>query len=323
MSTNKPVNPSTFVLVHSAFLGGWAWEPVASILEKEGHKVVAPDMPAHGKDKTPPSEVSLDSYVKTVTNILDSQPEPLILVGHSLGGIIISQAAENRPDKVKALVYLCAFLLPSGGSFMKATEGVKGSMVLDNLVMGDDKTSVTIKEEVMREAFAHDVPAEAFARVRPLIVPEPMAPLAWTIQAGGRRNADRGRRRGGDRRFCLRAAPHPFQEVARVDQEGVGGRPAAVPEVLTGNAHRFAHRRGGCHRAHPAPSRALARGGARAFRHRPAGRNDPRSVARRPLPRLRHRTGHGVLRHLKRPAAPKCASRTPCSAAPSPPAARV
>ena len=55
----------------------------------------------------------------------------------------------------------------------------------------------------------------------------------------------------------------------------------------------------------------------RALRHRPAGRNDPRSVARRPLPRLRHRTGHGVLRHLKRPAAPKCASRTPCSAAPA------
>jgi hypothetical protein len=60
--------------------------------------------------------------------------------------------------------------------------------------------------------------------------------------------------------------------------------------------------------AHRAPSWALARGGA--FRHRPAGRNDPRSVARRPLPRLRHRTGHSVLRHLKRPAAPKCASRT-------------
>jgi hypothetical protein len=73
-------------------------------------------------------------------------------------------------------------------------------------------------------------------------------------------------------------------------------------------------------RAHPAPSGALARGGVRTFRHRPAGRNDPRSVARRPLPRLRHRTGRGVLRQLKRPAAPECASRTPCSAAPSPPA---
>ena len=51
------------------------------------------------------------------------------------------------------------------------------------------------------------------------------------------------------------------------------------------NAHRFAHRRGGCCRAHPAPSRALERRGARASHHRPAGRNDPRSVARRPLPR--------------------------------------
>ena len=51
------------------------------------------------------------------------------------------------------------------------------------------------------------------------------------------------------------------------------------------------------------------RGGARAFRHRPAGRNDPRSVALRRLPRLRHRTGRGVLRQLKRPTAPECASR--------------
>jgi pimeloyl-ACP methyl ester carboxylesterase len=181
MSKDKPAKRSRFVLIHSAWLGGWAWEHVASILEKEGHEVVAPDLPAHGKDKTPPSQVTLDSYVTVVTDILDSLPEPVILVGHSLGGIIISQAAENRPDKVKALVYLCAFLLPSGGSFMKATEGVKGSMVLDNLVMADDKSSVTIKEEVMREAFAHDVPADAFARVRPLIVAEPTTPLGGTL----------------------------------------------------------------------------------------------------------------------------------------------
>ena len=63
-------------------------------------------------------------------------------------------------------------------------------------------------------------------------------------------------------------------------------------------------------------ARVGQRGGARAFRHRPAGRNDPRSVARQPLPRLRHRTGRAI-RQLKRPAAPECASRTPCSAAPA------
>ncbi|HUF64741.1 MAG TPA: alpha/beta fold hydrolase [Gemmatimonadaceae bacterium] len=172
---------TTYVMVHSAWLGGWAWRSVATLLEKHGHKVIAPDLPGHGQDKTPPANVTLDSYVKTVTDVLDSQETPAILVGHSLGGIIISQAAENRPDKVKSLVYLCAFLLPSGGSFLKATEGVKGSMVLDNLVMAPDKTYVTIKEEVMHEAFAHDVPDEAFAQAKPMIVPEPTAPLGAGI----------------------------------------------------------------------------------------------------------------------------------------------
>jgi alpha-beta hydrolase superfamily lysophospholipase len=59
MSKDKPVKRSRFVLVHSAWLGGWAWGHVASILEQEGHEVVAPDLPAHGKDKTPPSQVTL------------------------------------------------------------------------------------------------------------------------------------------------------------------------------------------------------------------------------------------------------------------------
>jgi len=181
MSTKKSATPTTYVMVHSAWLGGWAWEPVASILEKHGHKVIAPDMPGHGKDNTPPSQVTMESYVKTVTDILDTQPEPVILVGHSLGGIIISQAAENRPDKVRSLVYLCAFLLPNGGSFLKATQGVTGSMVLDNLVMAEDNTYATIKEEVMHQAFAHDVPDGAFAQAKARVVPEPTAPLGAAI----------------------------------------------------------------------------------------------------------------------------------------------
>ena len=61
-------------------------------------------------------------------------------------------------------------------------------------------------------------------------------------------------------------------------------------------------------RVHPAPSRALARGGARAFRHQPDGRNAPRSVARRPIPR--HRTGSSRSCHLKRPAASSSSART-------------
>jgi len=168
---------AAYVMVHSAWLGGWSWGPVAEVLEAENREVHAPDLPGHGQDQTPPGDVTLDSYVATITDLLDSLDGPAILVGHSLGGKVISQAAENRPDRVRALVYLCAFLLPDGASFMGATEGVQGSMVLDNLVMSDDGASVTIRPEVMHEAFAHDVPLTAFEAVLPLVVAQPTAPL--------------------------------------------------------------------------------------------------------------------------------------------------
>lgn len=171
------VTRSTFVLVHSAWLGGWAWKEVAQLLEQRGHRVLSPDLPGHGRDKTPATAVTMKGYVRAVTDLLDSEPGPTILVGHSLGGIVISQAAEERPDKVEALVYLCAFLLPSGGSFLHATRGVQGSMVLDNLVMAKDSASVTIKDEVVHAAFAHDVPADVWAHASQRLVAEPTAPL--------------------------------------------------------------------------------------------------------------------------------------------------
>ncbi len=169
---------ATFVLVHSAWLGAWAWNPVRPLLEEAGHKVVAIDLPGHGADRTPPHDVTMSAYAKAVTDVLDVQAEPALLVGHSLGGIVISQAAESRPEKVRALIYLCAFLLPSGGSFMAATANVKGSMVLDNLVMAEDQSFVTVKPDVIHDAFAHDVPAGAFEQARPLLAREPTAPLA-------------------------------------------------------------------------------------------------------------------------------------------------
>lgn len=65
----------------------------------------------------------MERYVKTITDLLDTQKEPVILVGHSFNGITISRVVELRPEKVAKLVYLTAFLLPEGGSFFKAVSG--------------------------------------------------------------------------------------------------------------------------------------------------------------------------------------------------------
>ena len=171
----------TLVLVHSAWLGGWSWGHTTPFLEKTGYKVIAPDLPAHGQDKTKLSDVTLDSYVERIVSLIDQEEGQCILVGHSFSGVVISQVAEKRSNKISSLVYLCAALLPNGASFLQAVEGVKGSIVLDNLVMSEDQASVGIKEEVIHEAVAHDVPEEAFLAAKPMIVNEPTKPLGTPL----------------------------------------------------------------------------------------------------------------------------------------------
>ena len=178
MTTQK----ETYVLVHSAWLGGWQWENVAKTLKENGHTVLTPDLPGHGNDKTPPADITMEDYVNTITNILDNQDQPVILVGHSFNGITVSRAAELRPDKVKSLVYLTAFLLPNGGSFFGAVQGVEGSKAVENFYLSEDKTYALIKQEEIQNAFAHDIPKEAFDGAKPYIVPEPAAPLRYELQ---------------------------------------------------------------------------------------------------------------------------------------------
>src|SRR5258708_26771291 len=103
---------STYLLIHGAWHGAWCWRNVIPQLTWTGHTVIAPDLPGHGDDLTPLACVTLESYVQAVTNLLDALPleEQVILVGHSFGGIVISQVAEERPERIQCLVYLSALL---------------------------------------------------------------------------------------------------------------------------------------------------------------------------------------------------------------------
>jgi len=181
-SKKKNVSQSTYVLIHSAWLGGWQWDSVANILREKGHTVLTPDLPGHGQDKTAPGDVTMADYIKTIVNILDNQENKVILVGHSFNGITVSQVAELRPNKIKKLVYLAAFLLPDGGSFFSAVQGVKGSKAVENFYLSEDKTYALVKEEEIQNAFAHDIPKEAFDQAKPNIVPEPAAPLMYRLE---------------------------------------------------------------------------------------------------------------------------------------------
>src|SRR5579864_1849577 len=105
-----------FVLVHGAWHGAWCWERVVPQLETRGGRVIAPDLPGMGKDKTPLSKISLALWADFVADVITNQSEPVVLVGHSRGGIVISEAAERVPERIAMLVYLAAFLVPHGTS---------------------------------------------------------------------------------------------------------------------------------------------------------------------------------------------------------------
>ena len=90
------------VLVHGAFADGSGWEDVANILKKDGYTVAVVQHP----------ETSYAEDVKFTKAVIDRQPGPVVLVGHSYGGAIITEAG-NHP-KVAALVYIAAFALDAG-----------------------------------------------------------------------------------------------------------------------------------------------------------------------------------------------------------------
>jgi pimeloyl-ACP methyl ester carboxylesterase len=172
---------STFLLIHGAWHGAWCWYKLVPRLEKMGHTVLAPDLPSLGRDRTPVKRVSLASWRDFACGIVDNASEPVILVGHSRGGIVISEVAEHRPERVRALVYLSAFLLRDGECLFDLAAHPE-SLVPANMVMTDDKSSSTIREEALRETFFGECSDEDVALARLCLQPEPTVPLATPVR---------------------------------------------------------------------------------------------------------------------------------------------
>ena len=102
------------VLVHGSFHGAWCWEYLIPLLEARGHRVVAPNLPASGGDPAPFENANLVTYATRIAAAIDELSGPVMLVGHSMGGIVCSQVAEWRPERIAAVVYVVGLLLRPG-----------------------------------------------------------------------------------------------------------------------------------------------------------------------------------------------------------------
>ncbi|MFI2718233.1 alpha/beta fold hydrolase [Streptomyces collinus] len=145
------------MLEHGAFADAASWDGVVTRLQRAGYPVVSAANPLRG----PATDAA---YLRSVVDHIDG---PVVLVGHSYGGTVISQAAAGLESKVKALVYIAAFLPDTGESSLGLTNKFPGSTlgqaiesVNYTLPDGGQGADVYIKAEKFRGQFAADVPAD-------------------------------------------------------------------------------------------------------------------------------------------------------------------
>ncbi|MEU7632915.1 alpha/beta fold hydrolase [Nocardia sp. NPDC049220] len=173
---------STFVLVHGAAHGAWCWYKVAARLEAAGHRVITPDLPGHGIDRTPMQGLSINDYAIAVESILNTLDEPAILVAHSLGGLTAQIVAERRPEKIRSIVYLAAIVLSAGHAI--GTSPVMSQLfgeISASLAMDVETESYAFPSDVATKLFYSDCDADDIALALRLLTPEPTATLGTTI----------------------------------------------------------------------------------------------------------------------------------------------
>ncbi len=158
---------SQFVLVHGAWEGGWSWENVTPLLERNGHQVITVELPGSFGNMKPVNEVTLDEYVKEIARAISSSSEKVVLVGHSLGGISISQIAERMPDRIDRLVYVAAFLLQDGTTALEAMQSDTKGELLPQLLFSEDKSYAEVPKIAWKKTAFNDVQTETIDSVLP------------------------------------------------------------------------------------------------------------------------------------------------------------
>lgn len=173
----------TMLLIHGAWQGAWAWQAWLPELRRLGWRGLAVDLPGNGcnpSDRSTPADVSLALYVTRLRQIVEREPGPVVVVGHSGGGVVASQLAEAVPGRVSALVYLAGMMLPSGMRWREVVEGARAQHpgvdfagIVPHLRWSADGQSSEVPPEAARRIFLHDCDATAAADAAARLTPQP------------------------------------------------------------------------------------------------------------------------------------------------------
>ncbi|MCM0667634.1 alpha/beta fold hydrolase [Flavobacterium tyrosinilyticum] len=173
-------NPSTIVIVHGAWSSAKDFKDVEASLKKSGNEVIVVNLPGHGDDQTHVSSLTLQGYVDTVKKAIGTRKN-VTLVGHSFGGMVVSETAEQIPGQIKKLIYLCAFL-PNNGESLFSISAADKETHIGQYIQPDEKAGVVgIAKNGILDFFAADAPSNTAERLVANFKPEPLGPLATPV----------------------------------------------------------------------------------------------------------------------------------------------
>ena len=215
-----PVAP-TFVMVHGGGHGGWCWQPTARVLRSRGHDVYTPTLTGFGeRGHLDVTSLTFDTLVEDVGGVLRFEDlTDVVLVGHSMGGVVIPRVAEQQPDRVRRVVWLAAVVTADGESLLEA---VPPSPWISRAVTIDPDGTARTDPALILEAIIHDGTPEQRRFVGERHRPYPRAAL---VEPG--------------RLSAFLALGLPTGYIVAADDRTI------EPEV----ARRFAERLPGCRRA--------------------------------------------------------------------------
>jgi pimeloyl-ACP methyl ester carboxylesterase len=176
--TNKKME--TIVLVHGAWSDASAWNQVTPTLKAKGYEVIEVNLPGHGKDNTPFATITLQTYVDVVKNAIGNRKN-ILLVGHSMGGVVISQVAEEIPGQIKELIYLGAFLPRNGESLLSLSQQDADSHIGKYLQIDQANGSATLAKDGIIDVFAADAPQAVAEQLVANFKADPLGPFTAPV----------------------------------------------------------------------------------------------------------------------------------------------
>ena len=169
---------ANLVLVHGAWHGAWCWSKLVPLLIAKGHQVSTPDLPGHGGDQTPLTRITMKRYVRRVVEAVNTFDGEVILIGHSMAGLVISQVAEQIPKQISQLIYVTAFVLTNGKDLFSTMQHEHGQSLA---VATENGAGLMVPDQIFLDLFYSDCSEADRTWAKPLIVTQAALPFAAPV----------------------------------------------------------------------------------------------------------------------------------------------